>query len=166
MEKLVIGLVQTRDEAEAAAGRIIDCGYTRQDISLLMTDATRCRCFTIPDGTTPAHAFGAAIAMSAVLPGLGLVVAGPLSAAVADTIAGGGTGGLREMLLGAGVPKRWAERYEAGVRQGGILVSVLARTDRDAELLNLLLDDLRRNPENPAPDGRHANDTYVHSKSA
>lgn len=151
MEKLVIGLVQTRDEAEAAAGRILDCGYTRQDISLLMTDATRRRCFTLPDGTSPAHGLDAALPMSAVIPGLGFVVAGPLSTVVADAIAGGGTGTLREILLGAGVPKRWAERYERGVHRGGILVGVLARSDRDAEVLNLLLDDLHKNPENPAP---------------
>ncbi len=48
MEKLVIGLVQTHDEAEAAAERIIDCGYTRQEVSLLMTEATRHRCFPEP----------------------------------------------------------------------------------------------------------------------
>ncbi|AUX44185.1 hypothetical protein SOCE26_056490 [Sorangium cellulosum] len=161
MAKLVNGLVQTRDEAEAAAERIIDCGYTRQDISMLMTDATRHRCFAIPDGSTPTHTFGAAIAMSVVVPGLGFVVAGPLAAAVATAVGSGMTGGLREILLSQGVPKHWAERYESGVRRGGILVSVFARNDRDAELLNLALDDLERSSIRPVSSVRQVQTMYI-----
>ncbi|WP_437322658.1 hypothetical protein [Sorangium sp. So ce381] len=141
MEKLVIGLVQTHDEAEAAAERIIDCGYTRQEVSLLMTDATRHRCFRSPDGAPSSQTFGAAVAMSVVVPDLGFVVAGPLAAVVASAVGAGITGGLREILMTAGVPRHWAERYEAGVRQGGILVSVFARSERDVGLLHLVLDD-------------------------
>lgn len=160
MEKLVIGLVQTHDEAEAAAERIIDCGYTRQEVSLLMTDATRHRCFRSPDvDVTPpsSHTFGAAVAMSVVVPDLGFVVAGPLAAVVASAVGAGITGGLREILMTAGVPKHWAERYEAGVRQGGILVSVFARSERDVGLLHLVLDDnglyaVRHAPEREAYD--------------
>ncbi len=77
MEKLVIGLVQTHDEAEAAAERIIDCGYTRQEVSLLMTEATRDRCFPSLDIAPPSSTFGAAVSMSVVVPDLGFVVAGP-----------------------------------------------------------------------------------------
>ncbi|XYH92760.1 hypothetical protein ACMHYB_33445 [Sorangium sp. So ce1128] len=161
MAKLVIGLVQTRDDAEAAAERIIDCGYARQDISLLMTDATRHRCFRIPDGTPPAHTFGAAIAMSVVVPDLGFVVAGPLAAVVASAVGAGITGGLREILITAGVPKHWAERYEAGVRQGGILVSVFAHNERDAGLLHLIVDDLGRYAVHPATTGPQAYDTFI-----
>ncbi|WP_437283527.1 hypothetical protein WME90_24005 [Sorangium sp. So ce375] len=141
MEKLVIGLVQTHDEAEAAAERIIDCGYTRQEVSLLMTDVARDRWFRSPDVAPPSHTFGAAVAMSVVVPGFGFVVAGPLAAVVASAVGAGITGGLREILITAGVPKHWAERYEAGVRQGGILVSVFAHSERDVGLLHLVLDD-------------------------
>ncbi|XXX71998.1 hypothetical protein WMF30_30560 [Sorangium sp. So ce134] len=161
MAKLVIGLVQTRDEAEAAAERIIDCGYTRQDVSLLMTDATRHRCFRVPDGTPPAHTFGAAVAMSAAIPDLGFVVAGPLAAVVAGAIGAGITGGLREILITAGVPKRWAERYETGVRQGGILVSVFARSERDVGLLHMVLDDPGIYSVRPAANGRDAYGVYL-----
>ncbi|WP_437729768.1 hypothetical protein [Sorangium sp. So ce1335] len=161
MTKLVIGLVQTRDEAEAAAERIIDCGYTRQDISLLMTDATRHRHFRIPDGSPPAHTFGAAIAMSVVVPDLGFVVAGPLAAVVASAVGAGITGGLREILISAGVPKHWAERYDTGVRQGGILVSVFAHSERDVGLLHLVLDDSGRFAVRPATTGPQAYETFI-----
>ncbi|WP_437585253.1 hypothetical protein [Sorangium sp. So ce1000] len=133
--------MQTHDEAEAAAERIIECGYTRQDVSLLMTDATRHRCFRAPDEAPTSHTFGAAVAMSVVVPGLGFVVAGPLAAVVASAVGAGIKGGLREILMSAGVPKHWAERYEAGVRKGGILVSVFAHSEREVGLLHLLLDD-------------------------
>lgn len=161
MAKLVIGLVQTRDEAEAAAERIIDCGHTRQDVSLLMTDATRHRCFRVPDGTPPAHTFGAAIAMSAVVPDLEFVVAGPLSAVVASAVGARITGGLREILITAGVPKHWAERYETGVKQGGILVSVFAHSERDAGVLHRVLDDPGIYPVRPAITGRQSYDTFI-----
>jgi hypothetical protein len=143
MTKLVIGLVQTRDEAEVAAERIIHCGYTRQDISLLMTDATRRRCFLPQEDTKPGRsAFGNAVAMSVAVPGLGLVVAGPIAAVVASAVVGGGIEGLRGILIGAGIPRLWAESYEAAVQRGAILVGIYARSTRDMELLHLVLDDL------------------------
>ncbi len=67
-----------------------------------------------------------------------------LAAVVASAVGAGITGGLREILMTAGVPRHWAERYEAGVRQGGILVSVFARSERDVGLLHLVLDDPHR----------------------
>ncbi|WP_437292540.1 hypothetical protein [Sorangium sp. So ce426] len=159
MEKLVIGLVQTHDDAEAAAERIIDCGYTRQEVSLLMTEATRDRCFPSPDVAPPSSTFGAAVSMSVVVPDLGFVVAGPLAAVVASAVGAGITGGLREILLTAGVPRHWAERYEAGVRQGGILVSVFARSERDVGLLHLVLDDPHMTSFHTEAHRHHAYDT-------
>ncbi|WP_437643434.1 hypothetical protein [Sorangium sp. So ce362] len=164
MAKLVIGLVQTREEAEAAAERVIDCGYTRQDVSLLMTDATRHKYFRVPDGTPPAHTahtFGAAIAMSAVVPDLEFVVAGPLAAVVASAVCARLAGGLREILITAGVPKRWAERYETGVKQGRILMSVFAHSEREAGVLHRVLDDPGMYPVRPAIRGRQSYDTFI-----
>ncbi|HYG11262.1 MAG TPA: hypothetical protein VD835_15045, partial [Pyrinomonadaceae bacterium] len=65
--------------------------------------------------------------------GLGLVVAGPLAAALAGAGAGGATGGLIGALIGSGIPEDRAKVYDDGVRNGGIVMGVNARSDEDAE---------------------------------
>ncbi|MCU0759939.1 MAG: hypothetical protein MUF07_12190 [Steroidobacteraceae bacterium] len=77
----------------------------------------------------------AAVGTSLAIPGLGLVVAGPIAAALAGAGAGGATGGLLGALVGAGIPEERVKHYEEGVRRGGILMGVQARSPADAELL-------------------------------
>jgi hypothetical protein len=72
----------------------------------------------------------AALGTTLVLPGLGLVVAGPLAAALAGAGAGGITGGLIGALIGAGIPEERVKHYEEGIKQGGILMGVNARSRR------------------------------------
>src|SRR5918997_5384733 len=106
--KLVTGLFKTRVAAEAAVDAIIKRGYTRDDVSVLMSDATKSKEFAVETGTRAADgagiggavggaigATGAALAaiaagVSAIaIPGLGLFVAGPIVAALAGAGAGG-----------------------------------------------------------------------------
>lgn len=77
----------------------------------------------------------AAVGTSLSIPGLGLVVAGPIAAALAGAGAGGATGGLLGALVGAGIPEERVRLYEEGLRRGGILMGVRARTPEDAEAL-------------------------------
>ncbi|HYX42909.1 MAG TPA: hypothetical protein VE821_14485 [Pyrinomonadaceae bacterium] len=158
MAKLVTGLFKTRAAAEAAVDAIIKRGYTRDDISVLMSDATKHKEFAIESGTHAAQgavvggtvggvtvaalAAIAAVGTSLVLPGIGLVIAGPIAAALAGLGAGGATGGLIGALVGAGIPEHRAEVYDAGLRSGGILIGVEAKTETDAGKLEQLLADL------------------------
>ena len=75
----------------------------------------------------------AAIGTSVAIPGLGLLVAGPLAAGLAGAGAGGLTGGLVGALIGSGIPEERARAYDEGVRSGGIVMGVNARSDEDAE---------------------------------
>ena len=77
----------------------------------------------------------AAVGTSLAVPGLGLVVAVPIAAALAGAGAGGATGGLLGALVGAGIPEERVRLYEEGIRRGGILMSVQARSAEDAESL-------------------------------
>jgi hypothetical protein len=45
-------------------------------------------------------------------------------------------------LIGAGIPESRAKVYEAGIRGGGILIGVEARTDEEVDELEELLDQL------------------------
>ena len=156
--KLVTGLFKNRVAAEAAVDAIIKHGYTRDDISVLMSDATRNKEFALQtrshaaDGAGISGALGGAVgavlaAIAAVgttifLPGINLVIAGPIAAALAGAGAGAATGGVIGALVGAGIPEYRAKVYDAGLRSGGILVGVEARSDEEVERLEQLLQDV------------------------
>ena len=158
MAKLVTGLFRTRVGAEAAVDAVIKRGYTRDDISVLMSDATKNKEFAIETGTHAADGAGiggavggtvgavlaaiAAVGTSIALPGLGLVIAGPIAAALAGAGAGAATGGVIGALVGAGIPEHRARVYDAGLRGGGILIGVEAKSNEDADTIEKLLSDL------------------------
>jgi hypothetical protein len=152
---IVTGLFYDRESAERAYQSVSDRGYDTNDLSLLMSDETRQRHFgdqrdtTTELGTKAAEGAGiggaiggtlgavlaaiTAAGTTIALPGLGLVIAGPLAAAAAGAGAGAATGGLLGALIGWGIPEERVKRYENGIKEGGILMGVKARSDEDAE---------------------------------
>ena len=154
----VTGFFKTRAAAEAAVDAIIKRGYSRDDISVLMSDATQNKEFAVQAKSRAADGLGiggaiggtigaalaaiVAVATAITIPGLGLVVAGPIAAALAGAGAGGATGGLIGMLIGTGIPEHRARVYDTGVRGGGILLGVEAKTDEEVETLQQLLEDI------------------------
>lgn len=153
--KLISALFDNRDEVEDAIGTLLAHGLTRDDIGVLMTDRTRTREFGIQAGTKTAEGLGVgsavggavgavigaivAIGTTLSLPGIGLVVAGPLAGALAGAGAVGAAGGLIGALIGAGIPEHRAREYERGLRQGGILLVVEARDAAEARELEAAL---------------------------
>jgi uncharacterized protein (TIGR02271 family) len=77
----------------------------------------------------------AAIGTSVLLPGLGLIVAGPLAGALVGAGAGGLTGGLLGALVGSGIPEEHAAEYETGIKSGGTVLGVQPRNAEDAAFL-------------------------------
>src|SRR3989449_2594276 len=159
MSKLfVTGLFKTRAAAEAAVDAIIKRGYTRDDISVLMTEATENKEFAVQTRSHAADGLGlggaiggtvgavlaaiAAVGTAIAIPGLGLVVAGPIAAALAGAGAGGATGGLIGLLIGTGIPEHRAKVYETGVRGGGILLGIETKTSDEVNKLETLLEDI------------------------
>src|SRR5688572_8929344 len=152
--KMVTGLFRDRESAERAYSSVTTRGYSNDDVNLLMSDETRDKHFA-PAGTetelgnkalegagTGAAIGGAvgatlaaiaAIGTTLALPGLGLLIAGPLAAGIAGAGAGGATGGLIGLLVGAGIPEERVKDYEEGIKKGGILMGVTPRTPEDAE---------------------------------
>jgi uncharacterized protein YjbJ (UPF0337 family) len=158
-EGYVTGLYATPEAATRAyADLTTKHGYRSDDINVLMSDETRKRHFgdvkvgtELSGGTKAAEGFGKgsaigggvgaalatlfAVGSSVVVPGLGLVVAGPIAAALLGAGAGGATGGLIGALVGAGIPEDRAKVYERGINEGGILIGTRARDQRHAEEL-------------------------------
>ena len=155
---LVTGLFKSRAAAETVVDTLLKEGYSQNDISVIMSEATKSKEFALEAKTQTAAGAGVggavggtigavlagilAVGTSLVVPGLGLVVAGPIAAALAGAGAGAATGGLIGALIGAGIPEHRAKVYEAGVREGGILIGVETRSDKDADRLEKLFEDL------------------------
>src|SRR5688500_11257498 len=155
---LVTGLFKSKVAAEAAVDAVMKSGFTRDDIIVLMSVSTRTKEFALQTRSQAAHVLGigaaaggavgaviaaiAAVGTTLFLPGINLVIAGPIAAALAGAGAGGATGGLFGALIGAGIPEYRAKVYEAGIRGGGILIGVEARSEEEVDRLEELLDEL------------------------
>ncbi len=151
-DRLMTGLFRDRDSAERAYRSLQDRGYGKDDVNLMMSDDTRKKYFADKDtdlgtkawedagkGAAVGGAVGATLAALAALgttlalPGLGLLIAGPLAAAFAGGGAGALTGGVIGALVGAGIPEDRAKEYDKGLREGGIVMGVKPRTTEDAD---------------------------------
>jgi len=151
---LLTGMFSDRESAERAYGTLHEKGYTKDDVNLFMSDETRKRHFAgdksdmgtkAMEGMGAGSAIGGAIGAlagiiasvgtSIVLPGLGLVIAGPIAAGLAGAGAGGITGGLIGALVGWGIPEHHAKKYEAGIREGKIVMGVHPKNAEDARHL-------------------------------
>ena len=149
----VTGLFPDRASAERAYQHAHERGYDVSDVNMVMNDDTRKRHFgatteTTELGNKAAEGAGiggaiggtvgaiaaaiAAVGTSLVLPGLGLVVAGPIAAAFAGAGAGAAGGGLIGALVGWGMPEERVKRYKEGIDNGGILMGVKPRSEDDA----------------------------------
>lgn len=82
----------------------------------------------------------AAVGTSLVIPGLNLVIAGPLMAALAGGGAGAVTGGLVGGLVGLGIPEQDAEVYNQALRSGGVVMSVAVHHADASAVRNLLIE--------------------------
>ena len=151
---ILTGMFSDRESAERAYNTLYERGYSKDDINLIMSDDTKKRHFSYENdhsdlGTKAAETAGtgsaiggtigaivgviAALGTSIVLPGLGLVIAGPIAAGLAGAGAGGITGGLIGALVGSGIPEDRAKIYESGIKNGNVVLGVHPRTDEDAD---------------------------------
>lgn len=152
------GSFRDRTSAERAYNRLRERGYTDEEINIIMSDETRKRYFETEsrddesefgnkamEGAGKGSAIGgavgatagiiAALGTSLIIPGLGVVIAGPIAAGLAGAGAGGLTGGIVGALIGAGIPKDRAEKHEKDIKEGDIVMGVRPRSDDDAAYL-------------------------------
>lgn len=145
MSKLVTGIFSSRASADHAAEELMKSGFSAEDISILMSETTRGREFAIrtatkaPEGAATGATVGGVLGAVAAglvalgtlaVPGVGLVAAGPVVAALSGLGAGAAAGGLVGGLVGLGIPEHEAKFYDEEIRKGGILVGVYAHGDR------------------------------------
>ena len=152
---LMTALFKSREDAESAYQELLNRGYTKDDVSVLMSEDSRTNYYgdgavndtelgnKAAEGTGVGAAVGgtlgavvaaiAAIGTAVALPGLGLIIAGPIAAAFAGAGAGGLTGGLVGALIGSGIPEETAKSYETGLNAGGIVLGFKPKTQAEAD---------------------------------
>jgi hypothetical protein len=152
--KMVTAVFRDRNRAQDAYDRLVQRGYTSDELNVIMSEATRAACVEgrqdhfrnagnlATEGMGVGGAIGtavgatvaalAAIGTSVALPGLGLIVAGPAAAAFAGAGAGALTGGVLGALIGAGFTESNAQAYQDLIREGGVVVGVVPRNEQDA----------------------------------
>jgi hypothetical protein len=147
----IIGLFNDRESAERAYQELINYGYTQDEITVVMTDEARKLYFPLVEsevkdktleglgaGALIGGGVGAVVGALAGLgtllavPGLGLVIAGPLAAGLTGASTGGVAGGLIGMLVGSGLHEEKAKFYVEKIGQGKILLSVAPHSEAEA----------------------------------
>jgi len=142
MAKTISKTFKNRSEAEDAMRALERIGVGSEQISLIVSDEVRRRDFraagiedidNADEGALAGAGIGGvagavlsvlATASALTIPGLNLVVAGPLVAALAGLGAGGIAGGLVGGLIGAGIPESEAKTYEKALKDGNVLLAV------------------------------------------
>lgn len=143
---VVYGLYDYEEAISAGIDRLKAENFRADDISVLFPDKRTTRdvvhkmASKAPEGATTGGALGAILGGlggwlvgigTLAIPGLGpFIAAGPLMAALSGAAVGGALGGIAGALIGMGIPEVEAKRYEAKVKEGGILIAVHA-DDRD-----------------------------------
>jgi stress response protein YsnF len=155
--KTVVGLLDTRYEAQSVVDDLTRSGFNREDISMVSQGEKEEFTTHEPRGTTSdkqvegvTKGVGAGAAIGGVgglligiagfaIPGIGpIVAAGPIATALAGAGVGAVAGGLVGALTNMGVPEEEAHYYEEGVRRGGVLVTVAtddAGADKAADIM-------------------------------
>jgi hypothetical protein len=159
---MVTGLFTNKDSAERGYRSATRLGYESSDIDVLMSEETRKRYFSrgndaktdlsgnaskdaAEDGKSTDDLGGpvggtigtiapavAGVGTLLLVPVLGVVAAGPIAVALTAAGAVGLAGALIGALKKWGIPEQRVEEYEQGIRAGGILIGVKARSDKDA----------------------------------
>jgi len=143
----IAGVFDSRAEADAAIAKLLDTGFNKGNMSLIVADNVRHTIFASPtdDESTRATKGGAAGALFGgalgaliasltlvgviVVPGSGLLVAGPLVVALSGAGAGALAGGVSGALISAGFAVDEAKRYENEIRHGKAVIVVHTTTE-------------------------------------
>lgn len=150
MSTVVIGLFDSPQAAAAAVHSLEARGLDSDRISIIADEAFNQEAFEVdshtklPEGV--AIGAGAGGAVGALVAGLtavgtiasggaGILVAGPLVAALAGAGAGAAGGSIIGGLVGLAIPEHELKHYEKEVRQGGVLVGAECRAGDDPELV-------------------------------
>jgi len=163
-EKMVTGVFRDRVDSQNVYEWLRNRGYTAQEINVMMSESTRSTYMAADEkegrlrsGSAAAEGVGVggaigtavgatlaavlAIGTSLAIPGLGLIIAGPLAAAFAGGGAGAVTGGIIGGLVGLGIPEPNARAYQEALREGGVVIGVTPHNSEEVNVIKQYFED-------------------------
>ncbi|MCQ4088350.1 general stress protein [Saccharibacillus sp. JS10] len=156
MNRKIIGIFATEQEASHTIEALKNMGYSTDDISAVTRSAEEARKFEdetvtlAQEGATGGAATGGVVGgIGGLLAGLGalaipgigpLLAAGPIAATLAGAAVGAAGGGLIGGLIGLGIPEHEAKEYEAIVGEGRVLVIVDTEEANRSEIYRIFRD--------------------------
>lgn len=157
MNRSVIGIAKTTEQATTIVSRLKAAGFADNDISVILPDKRGTRDFAheqntkAPEGAvtgaTVGGVTGGVLGLLAgigalAIPGLGpLIAAGPILATLSGAAVGGAAGGITGGLIGLGIPELEAKRYEGKLKDGNILMAVHVDNSDEASRAKKILDE-------------------------
>ncbi len=167
--RMITALFKNPKAVENVYEKLLNQGYKKEDITLVMSEETRNAYFPEDNDYTSATDLGnktleglgigaavggsvgalaaaiAALGTSLVIPGLGIIIAGPLAASFAGAGAGAAAGGLVGAFIGSETPDEQAKVLEEGLKEGGIIVGVRANSDEERQDIHKQWQELQNN---------------------
>lgn len=149
----VTGLFNNSNAAGEAVAELKDKGFG-QSVSVVAQDEDSGKLTEhnveqkVADGATEGAVAGGVIggiagllvgAASFVVPGLGLLVLGPLATTLTGAVTGGATGGIVGALVDEGIPEDKAREYEDAIKRGQVLISAAVGAENEDAVATSLL---------------------------
>ncbi|MFD0764632.1 hypothetical protein ACFQZI_07185 [Mucilaginibacter lutimaris] len=154
------GLFTEMSKAEKAYSELLAMGYKPEEVNVAMASTTRDKLQAAEmqigtpetaldqkyDGTIDGGITGGllgsiaftigALGSNLLIPGLGLVVMGPLAAGLLGAGAGGLTGGIIGKLLSPGAPEPQSELITQGLKNGKIMLALVPRNAQEEKAIH------------------------------
>ena len=151
MTNIISGLFTNREHAGEAISLLKEQGYTN-DMSILTVNNTSGELQSKDLKKDPADTATVGAGLGAVtgaiwagltsvaLPGLGLLVGGPLAALLTGAGVGALAGGLGGALVDYGIPKDMANIYEDRIKRGEVAVAVAAPAEKAEQVRRVMVE--------------------------
>jgi hypothetical protein len=158
-KKMLVGIFKNNSKADFAFLALIKMGYAAKDINIVMSESTRSNFYKAEKvetevldssmegagagaavgstiGATIGTIIGLAVAIGSnvIIPGIGLLAAGPLIAGLAGAGTGVVTGGIIGALVGVGSEETQAQLYEKYLQEGQILIGIRAKSNDENKI--------------------------------
>lgn len=143
----IIASFRKESDAELYFNTLKNHGYSEKDINVFMSERTSKKFDNTDLDTTPSAISGVgtgsaiggtlgaiagailAAGTSAVVPGLGIIVAGPILLWVSGAGLGGITGGIIGLFASLGIGNDYAKIYQEAINDGHVVIAVDPRAD-------------------------------------
>ncbi|MDO3410449.1 YsnF/AvaK domain-containing protein [Saccharibacillus sp. CPCC 101409] len=156
MNRKVVGVFNSENEASNAIEQLKSSGYRADDISVVTRNKKDMKKIEEETGTMAPEGAAGGAATGGVLGGIGgllaglgalaipgigpLLAAGPLATTLAGVAVGAAGGGLVGGLIGLGIPEEEANEYNAMVDEGHILVIVDTEESNRSDVYRIFQD--------------------------